>query len=111
MAPDHLLEDVAMYLVFKFDQREYRAWSPIFDKHSGVRSRYGETAVRRYLGWEDGLDVLVACGFPSHERIEAFLNDPDVDPQLYEMGALGYPRLMSELPSSAQSAKPRPPVR
>ena len=101
-----------MYLVFKLDQRDYRKWRPVFDSLSELRRRYGEVSVRRYLGWENHVEVLVACGYPSHVNIDAFLADPAIDSALYELGHPGYPRLMRSLPSPkvpAKHRKPRPP--
>ena len=81
-----------MYLMMSTHVRDYDDWKTGFDKGESLRTRHGCTGHEIFRDADDSNQLTVILEFPSRERGQAFLADPELKERMAEAGVDSEPR-------------------
>jgi quinol monooxygenase YgiN len=79
--------------VVQHDVSEYGTWKAVYDSVDSLRAQYGCTAQRVLRSPENANSLLVLHEFPSLEKAQGFVNDPDLKEAMQQGGVAGPPRI------------------
>jgi hypothetical protein len=87
-------EEAIMYLVMWSHVRDYDDWKTVFDAGEQFRVGHGCTGHEIHRGVDDPNQLTIFLDFPSREKGEAFLADPQLKEKMAEAGVDSEPRTM-----------------